>query len=728
MAPVRLPGFSLALTLSALVSSSAAQTITIVTEVSAEGRPLAGATVSAGGTASTTDREGRATLLVTPLSGQDRATLVMAVTTTAAGHSPATTVVEVSGERPTLVRVDLEPLFAIEEEVFVNATRTNTRLQDQPVRVEVIDREEIEEKALMTPGSVAMLLGETTGLRVQTTAPSLGAGNVRIQGLRGRYTQLVADGLPLYGGQADSLSLFQVPPLDLGQVEVIKGVASALYGASALGGVINLVSRRPREDEAQVLMNITSQLGRDVTTWVTRAPNAAGWSWSLLGGYHGQTRRDLDADRWSDVPAYERGHIRPRVFFDNSRGTTLLATAGITVEDRQGGTQDGGLAPDGAPFREALKSRRVDGGVTFRRLTARGVVVTVRGSLMRLRQHREFSARTERGVRSTGFGEGSLQGARGSHTWVLGTALQQDRYRPRDLPAFRYTFTTPAMFAQDEIAFRRRLIVALSGRIDVHSQYGTLATPRVSLLARPRDGWMLRVSAGTGAFAPTPFTEETEEVGLSRLVSLRDLVAERARGGSVDVTRTVGPIEVTATGFVSNVRQAVRVREMSPGVLSLVNAVGPTRSWGTELLARYRAGTFLALVTHAWTRSTEDDVDGGDRREVPLTPTHTASFNLMWETADVGRFGIEAYYIGRQSLEDNPYRAIGLPQVLLGALVERRVGRARLFVNSENLLNVRQTKYDPLVLPRRASDGRWTVDAWAPLEGRVFNAGVRLSW
>src|SRR5689334_14238733 len=137
----------------------------------------------------------------------------------------------------------------VTETVTVNATRSDRLVEDEPLRVEVIDREEIEEKALMTPGSVGMLLGETTGLRVQTVAPSIGAANVRIQGLRGHYAQMLADGLPLYGGGGDSLSLLQVPPLDLGRVEVIKGAASALYGPAALGGVINLVSRRPRETE-----------------------------------------------------------------------------------------------------------------------------------------------------------------------------------------------------------------------------------------------------------------------------------------------------------------------------------------------------------------------------------------------------------------------------------------------------------------------------------------------
>src|SRR5688572_18950562 len=112
--------------------------------------------------------------------------------------------------RPTDVEV-----VCFEEEVIVSATRTGTRLEDQPLRVEVVPDEEVQEKIMMTPGDVSMLLNETNGLRVQTTSPSLGGANVRIQGLRGRYTQILADGLPLYGGQAGSVGILQIPPLDL---------------------------------------------------------------------------------------------------------------------------------------------------------------------------------------------------------------------------------------------------------------------------------------------------------------------------------------------------------------------------------------------------------------------------------------------------------------------------------------------------------------------------------
>ena len=84
------------------------------------------------------------------------------------------------------------------------------------------------------------------------------------------------------------------------------------------------------------------------------------------------------------------------------------------------------------------------------------------------------------------------------------------------------------------------------------------------------------------------------------------------------------------------------------------------------------------------------------------------------------------YYTGTQSLEENPYREVSQPYVILGLLAERQFGRFRLFVNGENLTGVRQTKWDPLVREQRAPDGRWTVDAWAPLEGRNINGGLRL--
>jgi iron complex outermembrane receptor protein len=100
----------------------------------------------------------------------------------------------------------------------------------------------------------------------------------------------------------------------------------------------------------------------------------------------------------------------------------------------------------------------------------------------------------------------------------------------------------------------------------------------------------------------------------------------------------------------------------------------------------------------------------------------------MWEKEDHGRVGIEVFYTGSQRLDDNPYREESSPYWIFGLLAERRFGPVRLFINAENIGNTRQTRYDKLLRPQRHADGRWTVDAWAPLEGRTVNGGLRINF
>jgi outer membrane receptor for ferrienterochelin and colicins len=691
----------------------------LIVEVRSRGHEVIGAQVRAAGQKAQTDDRGRAQLSL-PAG-------TYSVTIEAEAFQTSTTTVRVDSAAETRVEVELAPRVSITEQVIVTAARTNSRIEDEPVRIEVVDREDIEEKALMTPGSVAMLLGETTGLRVQTTAPAIGAANVRIQGLRGRYSQVLSDGLPLYGLQGDSLSLLQVPPLDLGQVEVIKGAASALYGPSALGGVVNLVSQRPQVRHRELLVNQSTEEATDLTFWAVEPPHG-NWAFTLLGGLHGQQKQDLDHDGWADLPQFLRGVFRPRLFWDDGKGRTVFATVGIMAEDRSGGTMPDGHAPDGQPFREDLDSRRLDAGIIVSLPAGNGRVWTIKASASHRGERRLFGDVLERDSRDNWFGEAVLVGNTGRHTWVIGGAIQQDRYSDRDFPAFDYNFTTPSLIVQDEFYLVSQLTLGVSARVDHHSRYGTFASPRVSLLYKPAPGWSLRLSTGTGFFAPTPFIEETEETGLSRVRPLGKLVAERARSASLDASWTRGPIELVATAFGSRVQDPIQRRILSKDSVELVNAGGAVRTWGTELLARYRIEDFTLLATHAYTCSTEENPEAPGRRDVPLTPRNVVSLNAIWQKENRGRIGLEAYYIGRQPLEDNPYRSMGRTQFLYGVFAERRFGRVRFFGNLENIGNVRQTRYDPLLLPERAPDGRWTVDAWAPLDGRVLNGGIRVTF
>ena len=698
------------------------QTTTIQIEVRSGSGPVAGADVVIAGKTFTTAANGTASATVAP--GR------VEITAVKEGFLPATVTVTISpGQtQPIIVTLDRQP--TLEEEVIVSATRTNKRVEDQPMRVEVVPGEEVQEKIMMTPGDVSMLLNETNGLRVQTTSPSLGGANVRIQGLRGRYTQILADGLPLYGGQTGSIGLLQIPPMDLGQVEVIKGVASALYGMSAIGGVVNLVSRRPPASgrEAEVLVNRTSHAGTDAVAWLA-APVAKRWGYTLVGGAHFQERSDLDDDGWTDLPEYRRVVARPRLFWDDGKGRSLLVTAGAMVEERRGGTMPGAAAPDGAPFAEDLDTTRFDAGALARMTTTSAIVFTARGSATALDHTQTFGNDVERDDRSTIFGEVSATRTAGRHTWVAGAALQRERYRSRDVPRFDYTYVVPGVFAQSEVTPAHWLTLSGSARVDRHSEFGTFVSPRVSALIRPSEPWTMRVSGGRGYFAPTPFTEDTEATGLSRIAPLTDLRAERADSVSADVTWAQAPFEVTLTVFASTIRDALVVRDTGRSIFpqAIVNADGPTRVRGTEFIARRHVEEFDLIVTHMYLWSTEPSASAeapARRRETPLNPRHSATFDLLRQIGPA-RIGFEVFYTGRQALEDNPYRTRGFGHVLFGGLLDLAVGRSRVYVNVENLGDVRQTREHPLVRPGRAEDGRWTVDAWGPLEGRTLNAGVR---
>jgi iron complex outermembrane receptor protein len=633
----------------------------------------------------------------------------------------------VLGQTNRLV-VDLETEAVSNEEITVTATRTETRIEDEPLRVEVLNQEEVEEKGLMTPGDISMLLNETSGLRVQVTSPSMGAANVRVQGLRGRYAQLLSDGLPLYGGQTGSIGLLQIPPLDLGQVEIVKGVASALYGPSALGGVINLVSRRPTKAEREILVNTTSRGGEDTAIWLAE-PAKNGFGYTMLGGTHFQRRNDIDKDGWANVSGYERLDLRPRLFWDNGKGRSVFATLGAMAEERKGGTLGNSAVADGQRFPEELGTRRFDAGLVGRFVLGNHPV-SIRGSAMTQGHRHQFGEALERDRSNTLFGEISMSGIRARNTWLIGSALQADVYRAHDVANVDYTYIVPAVFIQDEYAVGPRVTLSASGRLDRHSEYGTFFNPRISTLIRLPRKFTVRFSTGTGVFAPTPFTEETEAVGLSHLLPLRNIRQERARSISTDLGWSSSHVYLNATLFGSIVHDPIMLRRsaLTTDALEIVNAPGPTRTIGSELLARLHSGDFGVVLTHTFVRSTEIDRETLDRQLVPLTPKHTAGIVGTWEKEDWGRVGLEMFYTGKQRLEDDPYRNDSVPYAVFGILLEHRIGALRLFVNGENLTNVRQTKHEPLLRPQRSFDGQWTVDAWAPLEGRVINGGLRIAF
>jgi iron complex outermembrane receptor protein len=113
---------------------------------------------------------------------------------------------------------------------------------------------------------------------------------------------------------------------------------------------------------------------------------------------------------------------------------------------------------------------------------------------------------------------------------------------------------------------------------------------------------------------------------------------------------------------------------------------------------------------------------------VALTPEHSGSI-LAMAGGRRGRAGVQVLFTGEQRLDANPYRTVSESYTVTNLLSEFSLGRGwNLFANAENVTDVRQTRWDPLARPLPDVDGRWTVDAWAPLRGRMVNIGLRVSF
>lgn len=620
------------------------------------------------------------------------------------------------------------------EKIQVTASRLGRIVTESATRTEIINGEEVQEKALMRPGNISMLVAETGGVRVQNTSPALGSANIRLQSLYGRYTQLLSDGLPLYGGQTASIGLLQIPPTDLANVEIIKGSASSLYGGSALGGVINLISRTPSDEfEGEVLLNATSKGGQDVTYYFASPINES-TSASVTAGLHNQADKDLDSDGWNDIAQYQRATVRPRLYWESDSGANLYVTFGAMKEEREGGTTAQGTVADGNPFAQNQDSLRLDSGFIFDQPLADDLNLNLRGSAMRQEHDHLYGVVEENDTHESYLLESSISGYSDEIAWLLGAAYQSERFDSQDFSEFNYDYQVPGLFSQVDYQANDDVSMSLSARADWHSEYGTQVSPRVSVLYSP-ETWTIRGSYGQGFFAPTPFIEDIEDAGLSRLAPLDGIEEERATTASIDVSYAMDNVEASVTLFASNVDNVTELEVIDPLVNSeaakqvrIINAAGESEIRGAELLLRYRWRDIKLTGSYLYTDATKQAQNDIGRAPLTLTPKHSAGAVLMWEEHGSHLVGFEAYYTGTQHLEGNPYRDRSDAYWHLGLLGQITIGKISYFINAENLLNVRQTKDESLLLLERAPSGRWATDIWSRNDGLTVNAGIRFKF
>ncbi|MFN2636068.1 MAG: TonB-dependent receptor plug domain-containing protein [Gemmatimonadaceae bacterium] len=563
------------------------QAARVAVVVTSRGKPIPDAIVREGSVGARTDTTGTAVLSLAAGSHN--------VHVAKLGYAPDSVFFSINAGTDTAIAIELSERVQTAAPVIVTAARTEQRIEEVPLRVEVLAGEDVDEKTAMRPGDLTQMVSEIPGVRVQPSAPGIGGANLRVQGFRGQYTQFLTDGLPLTGVSESGLSLVQLPPLDLAQIEVIKGASSALYGPTALGGVVNFVTRRPPSGEEQptrdAVLSSSSFGGFDAVGFLGRRLNDS-WSYTVLGGAHREPEHEADSDQWADVVGSTRGEVRPRLFWNGENGSRLLLTAGASADHRDGGMISNASTPAGS---DRLRARHADLGATGRIALKSGTQVNFRAAISgQARDHRFPTGTSESDRSARSLAEISTTFNVRRAILIGGLARQTDSYSNRDVGGFNFSFGTLSAFAEATVAASDAISLTITGRCDRHNRYGTSCVPVAGLLMRQPAGFSERISAGLGAYAPTPFIDETEAIGFSRLRPFSGPLAptlsyERARNMAVDLGYHAGGLDINATGYASQITRPVILHELATGpyAAELVNAPGPSHTRGVDVFAVY---------------------------------------------------------------------------------------------------------------------------------------------
>lgn len=688
----------------------------LVVKVKSADGPVAGALVSVRGTevSAVTDQNGQASI-----SGLSSGGYVLEIV--ANGYRIAE--IEIDWPRPSA-----EPIIAeIEEnesEVVISTTRTGREIENTPTRVEAIDEEEIDEKSSMRSSNVSMLLNESTGIKVQQTSATTFTQSIRIQGLDGRYTQLLKDGFPAFGGFSGNLSVLDIQPLDLKQVEIIKGASSTFYGGGAIAGVINFISKEPgNAPHTSLILNQTSALGSDLSAFHTRRHGRFGTT--LFGAFSFQNPYDADGDEFTELPLTASFTVNPRLFV-YGKGSRLMLGNSTSYQFRDGGQIDAVRGRDSAQYLESHRSIRNITTIQFDKDLDDGGKFYLKQAVAFFRRTSEIPGYRFGGSQVNSFTEVSIFKPHGKHLLVFGANAIFDEFsedglapNPRD-----ESRQTVGGFVQGTFDLGKRVSIEAGARVDGVNNYGVFVLPRISLLYHLSERISGRVTFGFGYKTPTIFTEEAETVLFRNIFPVGgSLRAETSRGSTIDINYrdSVGEkftVSINQMFFYTEIRNPL-VLGSAQGTLRFENSAEHIRTTGFETNLRLSYDIVKLFAGYTFTDAVAGYLPGD--RHLALTPKSKLNSALLFEKEDSFKAGIEAYFTGRQLLANRtPTRRFWV----VGLFAERVFGKFSLFFNAENLTDTRQSRFGQVVFP--PFENPTFAEIYTHTEGRIFNGGVKI--
>lgn len=475
------------------------------------------------------------------------------------GYKTQEKTITVSAEATSVVHFQMEEVSFTTDEVVVSANRNEVSRKAAPVVVNVMSAKLFE---TVNSTDLAKSLNFQSGLRVENNCQNCGFPQVRINGLEGPYSQILINSRPIISALSGVYGLEQIPVNMIERVEVVRGGGSALFGANAVGGTINIITKDPINNSFQVASTMSNMNGKSWEQYmggnVSLVAKDNSYGIALYETYRNRNPYDADGDGFSELGKLNMNTFGMRAYYRPNYFSRINVEYHTTNEFRRGGNKFN-LQPHEADITEQTKHIINSGGVSYDRYWGEKHKMSVYGSVQHTDRNSYYGAQKDM----------NAYGKTNDLTWVVGGMYvgNMDRclfalatftggveYQSNSLHDVMTGYHRDMQqdvriaggFVQNEWRLNRWTML-VGARLDKHNLIDhPIFSPRVNFLYKPNDNLQARLTYSTGFRAPQAYDEDlhvTAVGGEGVQIRLADgLREERSNSfsGSVDWSFPMG--------------------------------------------------------------------------------------------------------------------------------------------------------------------------------------------
>ncbi|MFL9830190.1 TonB-dependent receptor [Flavobacterium sp. ST-87] len=437
-----------------------------------------------------------------------------------------------------ILNFDLKESNTLDEVVITGTLKPVSRLES-PVPVEVYKPAFFKKNPT---SNIFEALQNVNGVRPQLNCNVCNTGDIHINGLEGPYTLVLIDGMPIVSGLSTVYGLSGIPNSLLERIEIVKGPASSLYGSEAVGGLINIITKNPKNApafSADAFTNSWGELNLDLGFKGNVSKTA-----SVLTGinyFNYSNPIDNNHDNFTDMTLQDRISVFQKWNF-NRKNNKLLSVAGrYFYEDRWGGEMQWEKKYRGGDevYGESIYTKRWEILGAYELPFSEKMLFSF--SYTDHDQNSVYGNTPYLAKQRIGFGQLTWDKKIASHDMLFGTALRYQYYNDNTPATAEESINwIPSLFVQDEIALAEKHKLLLGARYDYNRNHGAIFTPRLAYKLKINDNNIVRFNTGTGFRVVNLFTEEHAALTGSRdVIILEELKPERSYNANLNYLKKI---------------------------------------------------------------------------------------------------------------------------------------------------------------------------------------------